>query len=372
MDKVFLDLLKILKKKTSMNKLVLSGGIFLNVTLNNKILESNIFDEIYVPMAPSDVGLSLGAALYIQNEIIEKDRNETISPYLGPSFKKDEIKDLLDRFRLHYTYDQNIAKTTAQLLAKGEVVGWFQGRAEYGPRSLGARSILADPRNPKSKSRINQLLKKRDWFMPYAPSILEEYIKEWVEIPHQSRYMQVAFQVKEDKKVLIPAAVHMDGSSRIQTVNRTQNGKYWDVIESFRKLTGIPLILNTSFNRHGIATISNPRQAVEHLLEGCMDYLVIDDFLVSFSKNRMAIISVILEKDENVCLAEDCIRRLNTVLKYGNAKQVKGYIERLSQLIGINFDLIDSEVIIESQERISVEKIVDILIEKVNNLQPVS
>ena len=267
---------------------MLSGGVFQNVTLNKYIQESKIFKNYYFTMASGDSGLSLGAALYVKSKN-KKNINDNLLPaFLGPSYNHEEIEKILIQSRIKFIKTKDIEKKVANLISQGNCVGWFQGKAEYGPRSLGARSILADPRKKSSKSRINQFLKKRDWYMPYAPSIMREYIKEYMNSPIYSPYMQIALNIKEDKKKLIPAAIHVDGSSRVHVISKEDNKKYWNVINEFNKITGVPVILNTSFNRHGISTISDPRQAVEHLLDGCMDYLAIENFLISFKDNRIA------------------------------------------------------------------------------------
>lgn len=366
MREVFIDFLKKLRRETSMKHAVFSGGLFQNVVLNNAILESGIFEDIYIPMAPSDAGLALGQALYAEHEVHPVRRAKPLGAFLGPSFKKEEIRSLLDRFRLNYTEEKNIARSASRLIAAGETIGWFQGRAEYGPRSLGARSMLADPRSASSKTRVNQLLKKRDWFMPYAPSIQEEHVKEWVEVPHSSPYMQIAFRIKPEQASRIPAAVHVDGTSRVHTVARDSNELYWRLIEDFRELTGIPVVLNTSFNRHGIATISTPRQAIEHLLEGCMDYLAIDDFLVSFEENRRAVARPAIEKSEDTLLKENCIRRLKDVCARGSETQVRAYMERLSSFIGVPIAYVNKRVSVEGEEHGDIQAAITALVSRVS------
>jgi carbamoyltransferase len=345
-----LELLKRLRPLTDLNKIVFSGGLFQNVALNREIFKSNIFDEVYFPMAPSDVGLSLGQALYIENKMgASRPRKDLLTAFIGPSYKKEDIIKTLKTFRLTYSKEKNICNKTAQLINKGKVVGWFQGKGEYGPRSLGNRSILADPRNISSKSRINQLLKKREWFMPYAPSIIEEHLNDWVEKPYESPYMQIAFKIKKGKEEMIPAAVHVDGSSRVHTVKKTDNKPYWNLINEFYKITGIPIILNTSFNRHGISTISTPRQAIEHLLEGCMDYLVIDDFLISLEENRKMNKENIQEFPEEYFLNVDSIKRLKDLFKHSNLNKRKKYLKNLSNLLNINMAIEEEKILIMGQ-----------------------
>ena len=292
-------------------------------------------------MANGDGGLSLGAAFFIENKYKKRKRKTLLTPLLGPSFSDVEISNLLDQSRIKYVKDNHIEKTVAKLINDGKTIGWFQGRGEYGPRSLGNRSILADPRKFESKSRINQLLKKRDWFMPYAPSILEEYLDEFMIHKNTSPYMQIAFKVKDGKKDSIPAAVHVDGTSRIHTVDKNVNPKYWNLINEFRLLTELPILLNTSFNRHHIPTISEPRQALEHLLDGCMDYLAISDYLISFDDNRIAKEPFKNEETENHSLKRDCIKRLITLLETGNDnKNIIEYVKNLSKLLNtdLSFD----------------------------------
>ena len=338
MSDTFLEYLKILKNETLMTKAIFTGGLFQNVALNNKILESKIFDEVYFPMASGDSGLALGAAFYVKEKLGEKvrERKSLMSTYIGPSFSNDEILELIESYRMPFKKIDDIPDTVARLIADGKIIGWFQGRAEFGPRSLGARSICADPRNMMSKLKINQLLKKRDWFMPYAPSMLEEEIGDWLEIPVESPYMQVAFKLRSEKSSLIPAAVHVDGSTRVHTVSKKTNPLYWEMINKFKEKTGVPLVLNTSFNRHGIATISTPYQAIHHLLEGCMDYLCIGDYLISFDDVRKVSRDVGEPKPEENCLKEDCVRRLEVFNKFNDEQALKTYVEELKPVLGLD------------------------------------
>jgi len=295
---------------------VFSGGLFQNVGLNSCLREKLGSANVHIPMAPADGGLSLGAALVIANELSDINLSKTassFSPFIGPSFSNDEINELLEIFNLKYTAPINLPYEIAKLVADGNIVGIFHGRAEYGPRSLGSRSIIADPRSTATKSRLNQTLKRRDWFMPYAPAILSENIDEWLEDPQKSPYMQFAPRIKTQVRDLIPAAVHKDGSARVQSVEKELSPFFWQIINNFNNITGIPIILNTSFNRHGISTISSPRQAIEHLLQGCVDYLVIEDVLISTSENRIFLSSSEKKQDylsEEELLKIDCMKRL--------------------------------------------------------------
>jgi carbamoyltransferase len=332
-----LKLVELLRQETDSKNIVFSGGLFQNVALNKALLDSG-FENVYFPSAPGDSGLSLGGALYVKNQC-EFKVTETLSAYIGPSFSSSEITELLDRHRLIYSTHDNIAQIAAKQLSEGHSVGWFQGKAEFGPRSLGSRSLVADPRDLKSKEKINQLLKKRDWFMPYAPSILEENYEEWVEQSHYSPYMQVAFDMKPSMVSKVPSAVHVDGSSRVHTVRKSENPLYWELINEFNKLTGVPVLLNTSFNRHGIATISTPRQAVEHLLEGCMDYLAIGNNLVAFKDNRLVAERTEVIESEDFLLKLGAVKRVGVFKTHGTDCQMNRYLDRLSSLVGNNIEL---------------------------------
>jgi hypothetical protein len=190
---------------------------------------------------------------------------------------------LLDEYRLaHRKFgdEGELGRFVAEILTEGNIVGWFQGRAELGPRALGARSVLADPRDVKSKARLNQLLKRRDWFMPFAPAILDGHEADYLEHYTHSPYMTVAFLAKEKAMRDMPAGVHVDRTCRLNCVAQSTNPRFYRLIEEFRRLTGVPGVLNTSFNRHGIPTIASPRQAFEHLMAGSIDVLAIEDYVV--------------------------------------------------------------------------------------------
>jgi len=355
-----LELVQSLNSKTNCKNIVFSGGLFQNVALNKSLLTSSGFENVYFPSAPSDSGLSLGAALYVKNKSKPNSKN-TLSAYLGPSFSKEEIMQVIDRHRLIYNEIEDIDKHVAKLISKGKTVGWFQGRGEFGPRSLGNRSLVADPREITSKEKINQLLKKRDWFMPYAPSILEEDYTEWVEQEHYSPYMQVAFDMKSNKVNEVPSAVHVDGTSRVHVVKKSENPLYWSLINEFKKLTGVPVILNTSFNRHGIATISTPRQAIEHLLEGCMDYLAIDNYLISFSDNRIVADREEMIESEEVLLIAGAVKRLSVFKEYGTEKQMSKYLSKLSKLIGIDMEVTEDKRIRHLDKTYTIDEIQNII-----------
>jgi len=266
-------------RRTSIKNIALGGGAFQNIVLNGKLRETTGL-KTYVSMAPHDAGLSLGAGLLIWHKKTGQRPTHSVSPYLGPAFDSQDIEDLIKSFSLSYERPANLCHVVAKAIAEGKVVGWFQGRAEFGARALGARSVLADPRNVETKSKLNQNLKKRDWFMPYAPSVIEEFGNAFFEHFSPSPYMNTGFRVKQDLIHIIPSAVHIDGSCRAHTINEKHNHKYHQLLVEFYELTGIPMILNTSFNRHGVPIVATPRQAIQHLLEGNVDLLAIEDFIV--------------------------------------------------------------------------------------------
>lgn len=277
-EEITLKIIKNILKKTKSTNLVCSGGFFQNISLNRRLLELNL-KNVFIPSAPNDAGLSLGAALYVKMKNKKNKRpKKHLTPFLGLNFDNNYVEEILKEYNLKYKKIKKPWKECAKLLTKGNVVGWFQGKSELGPRSLGNRSVLADPRKSINKARVNQLLKKRDWFMPYAPAILENKMKFFFKKNYKTPYMSFALKIEKNAK-FIPAAVHVDNTCRPQTVNKKINFKFFNVINEFYKITGVPAVLNTSFNRHGIATIATPRQAIEHLINRCVDILIIEDFI---------------------------------------------------------------------------------------------
>jgi carbamoyltransferase len=232
-------------------------------------------------MAPHDAGLSLGGALWADYLLNGTRPEYPVSPYLGPSFSEKSVNGSLGPHKARSSRPKNLENTVAEALASGQVVGWFHGRAEYGARALGARSVLADPRNPNAKARLNQLMKRRDWFMPFAPSILEEFGEDYFEDFRPSPYMNIAFKVRSDKRSEICGAIHADGTCRAHTVSRQLNPKFHSLITEFHRIAGVPLVLNTSFNRHGVPMVCTPKDALDHLNQGCVDILAIEGFLVA-------------------------------------------------------------------------------------------
>lgn len=263
--------------------IVLAGGTFLNVKFNRILLERADVDRVFVHPFASDGGTAAGAALELSARLSGKRVNyELPNAYLGSSFTDDEVAAALAKFgsRIRFKKEENISKTAAKLIADGSIIGWFQGGAEWGPRALGNRSVLGDPRNEETKGRLNKHLKSRDWFMPFAPSILAEHMGDFFYTSEYTPFMTFAFPIREEKKREVPAAMHHDGTARPHAVKREANERYYDLISAFRDITGIPMVLNTSFNRHGLPLINSPTEAVEHLLWGCVDALCVGSYLV--------------------------------------------------------------------------------------------
>ena len=281
--------LKMIKKKyfKNLENIVFSGGLFLNVKINADIEKEKIFKNCFFPMSPSDSGLSLGGIFSQKISVNKKLFSKFgLSPLLGPSFSDNEIIKTINKFKLNFSLPKKIEKDISNEISRNKIVGIFNGRAEFGQRSLGSRSILADPRNKLSKNTLNQKIKRRDWFMPFAPAIIDSEFKKFFNTMLPSLYMQKAEVINQKYKKLIPSAVHINNTCRAQYVDKKIFPFFWNIINEFYKKTSVPILLNTSFNRHGISTICSPRQAIEHILEGNIDVLYLEKYKIEFSKNR--------------------------------------------------------------------------------------
>lgn len=283
LEDAMLELAKHAYKVTGKSKLCLTGGVALNSVANGVIARSKVFDDIYIYPAAGDDGVSVGAALMSyyskNNKRVSNKSNQT--PYLGYKSTNKEILKAIKNNGLTYKKSANIYKDVALLLTRNKCVGWFQGKAEFGPRALGNRSILVDPRKDKNKDLVNSKIKFRESFRPFAPSALEAHTEDYFETNGvESPYMILAFGVKKNKRKVIPAVTHVDGTARVQTVTKKQNLKYWKVINEFYKLTGVPVILNTSFNRMGEPIVNNPEDAIACFLGSGLDVLVMSNYLI--------------------------------------------------------------------------------------------
>lgn len=283
LEHAMLGLAKLAKKATGSKYLCLGGGVALNSVANGKIVERGLFSDVYIYPASGDSGTAVGAALYSYN-IKRRKRvfhKENQSSYLGYSVSQDEIVNALDKYKLNYRKLDNVEKEVARLLANGKIIGWFSGRTEFGPRALGNRSILADPRNASNKDKINLKIKFRESFRPFAPVVMEEFAEKYFNMCGlESPYMILAFKVKRGKNKIIPAVTHVDNTARVQTIKKEQNEKYWKIINEFYKITGIPILLNTSFNRTGEVMVNTPEEAINTFLSSGLDALTLEDYLV--------------------------------------------------------------------------------------------
>jgi carbamoyltransferase len=276
-----LTVVRLAIEKTRCRNLCLAGGVALNSKANGKILTSGLVDNVFIQPAASDDGVALGAALapYLDDGG-RLPQNRMRHAYLGPSYSDEEVESLLRTYKLRWTRLSDPAATAAEMLAQGKILGWFQGRMEFGPRALGSRSILADPRDPEMKDKVNQAVKFREWWRPFAPSLLADVAGEYLESATDSPFMILTAQVKAAKRSVIPAVTHVDGSTRPQTVERSINPLYWRLIDQFGRLTGVPVVMNTSFNLRGEPIVNTPTDAVRTFFSSGMDALLIGSYLV--------------------------------------------------------------------------------------------
>jgi carbamoyltransferase len=286
-EEIVLHLAVGLKRRTGLRALAVAGGSSLNCTANGMLLRSGEFDSIFVPPAASDLGTSLGAALYHWHQVRGRPRGFRLTTDAwGPAYGDDEVRAELERASIPYERLDDPAATAAELLAGGEIVGWFQGRMEFGPRALGQRSILADPRRREIKDRVNRTIKFREEFRPFAPSCLREYAPKYFDVDVDTPFMTFTVGVLPARRDEIPGVVHVDGSARLQTVTREDDPLYHALLSRFHELTGVPLVLNTSFNLAGEPIVCSPFDALRTFFTCGMDALVIGRFLVRKSRWR--------------------------------------------------------------------------------------
>ena len=280
-EEIILKMADYARRLTGIEDLCVVGGCSLNCVAIGKLLGKSKAGSIYVPFAPGDDGAAIGCALYMSHSHTEGN-NVPQSPYLGPSYSDRDVKNALDDANIKYEYVSEINKLysiVSNELAKGKIVGWFQGKMEFGPRALGNRSILADPRNPKMKEEINSRVKFRESFRPFAPSVLEDFVGEFFEIEDFSPYMAATFKIKSDVMDL-PAITHLDKTARIQTVSPNLNEKFYGLLNAFYKETACPILLNTSFNVMGEPIVCTPNDAIKTFIASGIDVLVLNHFIV--------------------------------------------------------------------------------------------
>lgn len=288
-EAVIFQILNYLYKETKCPNLCIAGGVALNSVANGKITKNTPFKNIFIQPAASDAGTALGAALYVWHTVLGNKREyvQTTS-YFGPSFTAQEVKHFLDENSIIYTEynEKEIPKKTAELINQNHVIGWFQGAMEWGPRALGNRSIISNAAHPEMKDILNAKVKHREMFRPFAPVVLQEKVHEWFEIDKdEESFMLFVYPFKEEKRKFVPSVVHVDGSGRLQTINKEQNLKYYSIIKEYEKLTGIPIIINTSFNIRGEPIVCTPQQAYRCMMGTGIDYLVMDNFIIARKDN---------------------------------------------------------------------------------------
>ena len=282
LEEVAFHVLNHLHDQTGLTDLGLSGGVAYNSVMNGKILLNTPFRRIFVQPAAGDAGTAVGVCYQIQSRILKRERREVMEgAYTGPEFSNEEIGADLETSKVPYDTltDAELTKRAAQDIAAGLVVGWFQGRMEFGPRALGNRSIVADPRRAEMKDVLNERIKKRESFRPFAPSILADHVDEYFEQSHPAPTMLMVYQIKPERRAEIPAVTHVDGSGRLQTVSRELNERYHQLISEFYELTGVPMVLNTSFNENE-PIVCTPRQAIDCFLKTRMDVLYLGNYCI--------------------------------------------------------------------------------------------
>lgn len=286
LEYVMSDLVSRIAASAKMRRLCMAGGVAFNCAANGKLAKELDFEEIFIPPAPGDAGLAIGAAFYLWNNILGKPRDFVMEDaYWGSAYSEKEIEEAVAGLKESGHNAEKIGdkkllcKKTAKLISEGKVTGWFQGRMEFGPRALGNRSILADPRIPEMKNILNDRIKKRESFRPFAPSVAEEYQADYFEDGRPSRFMLFTNKVKPEKKEEIPSVIHVDGTSRVQTVKKDSNPLFWELINEFKEITGTPVLLNTSFNENE-PIVRTPEEAAECFERTKMDAMAIGNYLV--------------------------------------------------------------------------------------------
>lgn len=282
LEEIAFHVLTHLHEQTRVTDLGLAGGVAYNSVMNGKILLHTPFRRIFVQPAAGDSGTALGVCYHLHNQVLKQSRGEVMTgAYTGPCFSPEQIQKVLVQNGLEFeSYtDENVTKRAAKDIADGLVVGWFQGRMEFGPRALGNRSIVVDPRRADMKEILNERIKKREPFRPFAPSILEERVGDYFEQSHPAPTMLMVYQIKPERRAEIPAVTHVDGSGRLQTVSRKLNQRYYQLISDFAELTGVPVLLNTSFNENE-PIVCTPQEAIDCFLKTRMDALYLGNYAV--------------------------------------------------------------------------------------------
>jgi carbamoyltransferase len=288
LEEVYLGMLRKLAAKTGAKAVCLAGGVAFNCVANGKIFDATPFEQVYVHPAAGDAGLSVGAAFHVWHQMLGKPRSFTMNhAYWGPEYSTEEVRAAVQAspvsqngFSISELPEEELIRRTATIIADGKILGWYQGRAEWGPRALGNRSIVADARRPEMKEVLNRRIKHREIFRPFAPSILAEKTAQWFEKAYPSPFMTLAYSVKPEKRDQIPAPTHVDGTGRLQTVTKDANPRYYQLISEFERQTGVPVVLNTSFNDNE-PIVCRPEEALDCFLRTQMDALVLGNYLIT-------------------------------------------------------------------------------------------
>jgi len=279
-----LQMARQLHARTREKFLVIAGGVSLNSVMNGRILRETPFEDVYIMAAAGDNGTSIGAAFYVQHALLGQPRTFVhLDPYVGSSYDNTAIKKVLDEAKARYEYHDDIAGAAAALIHRRRIIGWFQGKMEIGPRALGSRSILADPTDPGMKDKVNAEVKHREAYRPFAPSAIVEARNDYFDIGVEDPFMLKVCNVLPEKQSILPAITHVDGTARLQTVSRDTNPLYYDLISKFGKLSGVPVVLNTSFNIMGEPIVESPVNALRCFFSTGLDDLVMGNFVVSKS-----------------------------------------------------------------------------------------
>jgi carbamoyltransferase len=281
-EEIIFHLLRALYQKTKLDAVCIAGGVAQNSVANGKIIRNTPFKKVYIPSAGHDAGISMGSAFYIQHQLLHRERNgEVKNAFLGSHFSNNEIENILHKENVKYKKynDHELMDIVTDKLIDGGVVGWFNGKAEFGPRALGGRSIVVDPRRSDAKQLLNAKIKKRESFRPFAPSILKEFEHEYFETEDDVPFMEKVYPIRVEKRNLIPAVTHVDGTGRLQTVTEKINPRYYQLIKKFYDKTGIPILLNTSFNENE-PIVNTPQEAIDCFMRTNMDMLVLENFTI--------------------------------------------------------------------------------------------
>ena len=282
-EEIACHFLNYLYKLTKNKNLVVSGGFFLNSVFNGKIIKKTNFKNLFIPYAPSDTGNSIGSALYLHYGILKNKKKQiNNSPYIGLDYQKDEIEKAIKRRKVNYKIIKNKHKLIAEECFNNKVVAYFNGRMEFGDRALGCRSILGNPLSEKIKDKINLSIKYREKYRPFAPSIIEEDFDNYFSVNNckKNEYMERVFKIKKNYIGKLPGITHLDFTARVQTVNNKSNPDFYKILEEFKKISGYPILLNTSFNINGEPIVCSPDDALNTFFNSGIDILIINNFMI--------------------------------------------------------------------------------------------